>query len=1028
MLALLRYRRAQALVVVVLSALVTTCLVVAPLYTRALEQAMVRTLLAEATADETGLRLAASSSTDPSLAVSPDDLAELVPDTVRDMFGTPILSTAVDIRRMPLAGEPGGRLLARDGMCDHVRFADGRCPSAPGEIAVSADQAQVLEMPVGVTLDVGEFDAAVSQVDATPRTTLRVVGVYEPLDGPYWFGDRLTGSVSQRLGFDTMLTPVETLTGLVTAPDGKPTRWFQPQYAADVPLLADRVGIDEIGSLGGAVRRLVEYPMGADRVGEVADTVTVRSGLPTIADEVQVGSDQAAVTVPLLMAQMGLLLVCVLWLVLVAAADQRRGEVAVARLRGRGSRGARRLLLGETLPPVVLGAPLGALLAVACSSVARHTVLTSDPPFEVPIAAAVALVAGLALMIGLALLSVQRVCREPVAALTRSVPPRRTNVRLGVLEAMLVAAAAAAFLALVTGTVGGPVGQVAPTLLALAVGVVAARAMSSVLAAGGRRLLRRGRPTAGAALLTASRRGTTRWLVPVVTVALCIVVVTTDALAVGARNWTGRAAAEVGSASVLTVDSGDLSAVNEAVRAVDPTGAHVTPVAVLEPSGQREGTTVGVVPDSFRRIALWPGVDVGAIAWDRLTAPTVPPLTLTGTRVAYHVEAAAFSVVQPAIRRPPTSLALALRVVRTDGTVDSIPLGTLPANGINADQEVTVSCAEGCRITGVGVLAPPSTAAVTGSVNVSRLSVDGRSLDIGGATSWRDTSTDDSVVTGMFLASALRLDYALTGSDQAFLTHASVPDVVPALTTPAAAPSAPGATFAGSYVDGSALVLRSAGGVTFVPGGPPSASIVNLDNLLAEGWRGRGSALLKAYVDTRDPAYLAHLTEALAEHGITVVTTTHAEDAAAVYSRTAAAWSLQLALAVGLLSLLVAAAGIIVLASTSWRARSRDYAVLRLVGQRTRGLALLAQLETAPVIVFSAVLGAAVGLWAAPPAVGMMPLFTSPPPTFPVDLHTAWGPATLAGLVGLVALALVGVVTSQRVARRADLERLRETV
>ena len=67
------------------------------------------------------------------------------------------------------------------------------------------------------------------------------------------------------------------------------------------------------------------------------------------------------------MAQMGLLLVCVLWLVLVAAADQRRGEVAVARLRGRGSRGARRLLLGETLPPVVVGAPLGALLAVACA-------------------------------------------------------------------------------------------------------------------------------------------------------------------------------------------------------------------------------------------------------------------------------------------------------------------------------------------------------------------------------------------------------------------------------------------------------------------------------------------------------------------------------------------------------------------------------------------------------------------------------------------------------------------------------------
>jgi putative ABC transport system permease protein len=58
----------------------------------------------------------------------------------------------------------------------------------------------------------------------------------------------------------------------------------------------------------------------------------------------------------------------------------------------------------------------------------------------------------------------------------------------------------------------------------------------------------------------------------------------------------------------------------------------------------------------------------------------------------------------------------------------------------------------------------------------------------------------------------------------------------------------------------------------------------------------------------------------------------------------------------------------------------------------------------------------------------MVPLFTTPPATFPVDLQTAWGPALLAGAVGVVALTIVGLVTSRRVARRASLERLRETV
>jgi putative ABC transport system permease protein len=1028
MLAALRYRRAQALVVVVLSALVTTCLVLAPLYTRALEQAVVATLLHHAAAQESGLRLASSSSTEPGIALSPEALVDLVPDTVRGRFGTPIASTFVGVRRMPLLGQPGGRLLARDGSCDHVRFTAGRCPSASREIAVSADQATVYSMPVGRKITVGEFDEAVSLPEVAPRTTLRVVGVYQPLDGPYWFGDRLTGDASKRLGFDAMLTPVQTLTGQVTSPDGRPTAWFQPQYAAELPLIAGRVGIDEIGPLGRTVRGIVAYPMGIERAAShVADTVTVHSGLPAIADEVRLGSAQAGVTVPVLMAQLGLLLGCVLWLVLVAAADQRRGEVAVARLRGRGSRGARRLLLAETLPPIVLGAPLGALLAVACCWVARHAVLTSDPPFELPVAAVVAAAAGPALMIGLAVLSVRRVCREPVAALIRSIPPRRTDVRLGVLEAMLVAAAAAAFIALVTGSVTGPVGQVAPTLLALAVGVVAARVMAFVLAAGGRRLLRHGRPTGGAALLAASRRGTTRWLVPVVTVALCIVVVMADVLAVGARNWAGRAAAEVGAASVLTLGSVDLTAVTAAVRAIDPAGDHVTPVAVLAPSSQGDTATVGVVPHSFRRIALWPGVATAALAWDRLTAPRVPPLIVTGRRVSYHVDAPAFSVVTPAVRPVPKALVLALRVVHADGTVEPLPLGTLPAAGVDADQQVQVSCTDGCRITGIGVLAPRSTAAVTGTVTLSKLTVDGRPVDLGGAESWQASATDDVVVSGSFVDGTVDLVYANNGADKAFLSHASVPDIVPALTTPAATPSATGATMGGSYVDGSSLTLSSAGEVSFVPGGPASASIVNLDNLLAQGWRGRGSAVLAAYVDTRDHAFLARIRSALAERGITVVASTHPQTVAAAYRRTAAAWSLQLALAVGVLSLLVAAVGIVVLASTSWRARSRDYAALRLVGLGPRGRAVLAQLETGPVIVSSAVLGAAAGLWASPVAVAMVPLFTSPPPTYPVDLRTAWAPAILAALLGLAALGAVGAVTSHRAARRADLQRLRDT-
>ncbi len=405
----------------------------------------------------------------------------------------------------------------------------------------------------------------------------------------------------------------------------------------------------------------------------------------------------------------------------------------------------------------------------------------------------------------------------------------------------------------------------------------------------------------------------------------------------------------------------------------------------------------------------------------------MPPLVLTGTRVTYHLEAPAFDVVTPAVRPAPTALALALRVVRADGSVDTIPLGVLPDNGVVGDQEATVTCADGCRITGIGIQAPASKAAVTGSVTVSRLTVDGRPVELAEPGTWRDTAAEDVVVTGAFANGGLTLRYSNNGADKAFLPHASVPEVVPALTTPASAPSAAGATFGGSYVDGTALLLSSGGSVPFVPGGPPSASMVNLDNLLAQGWRGRGSAVLSAYVDTNDPATVARVTSGwrAGDHGVR-------DDPRRRRRRHVRAERRGLE----------PAAGPGRRHPRAHRRRRRHHRprvdvtagpqprLRRAAPGRsaTTGLSLMAKLETGPVIVVSALLGAAVGLWAAPAAVGMVPLFTTPPPTFPVDLHTAWLPALVAGAVGVVVLTIVGLVTSRRIARRASLERLRETV
>ena len=68
---------------------------------------------------------------------------------------------------------------------------------------------------------------------------------------------------------------------------------------------------------------------------------------------------QAEVVVPLLMVPLGLLGLVVLWFVLGTAAEQRRPELALTRLRGQGVGGARAQLLAELMPAVIVGVLIG---------------------------------------------------------------------------------------------------------------------------------------------------------------------------------------------------------------------------------------------------------------------------------------------------------------------------------------------------------------------------------------------------------------------------------------------------------------------------------------------------------------------------------------------------------------------------------------------------------------------------------------------------------------------------------------------
>ena len=182
---------------------------------------------------------------------------------------------------------------------------------------------------------------------------------------------------------------------------------------------------------------------------------------------------QAHRTVPLLMAPMAVLTLFVLWLVLAAATEQRRGEVAVARLRGRGPAGAVGLLLIELLPVLLVGVVLGAAAALLGGALTR-ALLPGEAPFEAGPGFATAVLLAVVAVVLTTVAAAVRVAREPLDDLMRSGRVPSGRWALGALDAFLIAGVGTGVLAFVTGSLSGPFALAGPALLALLAGLLLA--------------------------------------------------------------------------------------------------------------------------------------------------------------------------------------------------------------------------------------------------------------------------------------------------------------------------------------------------------------------------------------------------------------------------------------------------------------------------------------------------------------------------------------------------------------------------
>ncbi|GAB2455048.1 hypothetical protein GCM10027062_39400 [Nocardioides hungaricus] len=1003
-----------------LAALLVASVAVAPLYFRAMQQSATRVVLEQTTVAGRGVQLAQSPGETgfrPVPAQQPEQVALNLPEELRGLLEEPVLGLSSTASTDAGDGrEPSGELLWRSDQCAHVAFAEGGCPTAANEVAVSVADARNFGLRPGRTF------RATGPSELPSR--LLVVGVYEQVPSDYWFGQALTGrsgtvvtdGLSTELQHDAWLTARESFGG---GSEPFPATVSKADFVLD----PERVGVDELQELGSGVDGL------ATRIPEPGvPSITVVSQLPSLDRNVQSQIEQSRVTVPLLVAQLGLLAVVVLWLVLAAVTEQRRPEVAVARLRGRGRAGARRLLLAELLPLALIAVLPGAALALLAAYVARGTVLPGSPAIELrwPFLAAVLL--GALILVGVTTLAAARVAREPVDRLLRRVPPRSGRWALGATDAVLIAGAGGVVLVFAAGGLDGPAALIAPGLLAIVVGLVLAHLTTPTSAVLGRRLLRRGRVRAGVSILDAARNPATRRIVAIITLATALAVFSADALAVGQRNRTAAAEQEIGAARIVTMLNPELPDVRAALDEVDPDGTKVTPVVRMVQPGVAAKETVAVVPDEFPRIALFPGGAPDPSTWDALRTPPDTSIRLTAAEVTVDVEGSTLDSI--AVDGAREDVRLGLDLALDSGEILRSTLGTVPAGRDRVSFTKAVSCRDGCRLVGVWVASLPG-ARITGAATLRNLTArpSGEVVPLGPAGQW--SATDDGR-QGQLVASSgapEELTIASQGGGTTLLTLQQewLPTVVPALVAGGLPPGGTPESFQLTALDGESQDATEVGTLDRVPASGPQTNVTDLETIQ----RGRlvsPAAQVEIWFADDDPALLAAVTRALDRRGIAVADTTTLAETVRGYDEATPTWSLQLAGLVGAVAILIALLVLLVSAVSAWRLRTRDLAALRMSGLPGRSVRRVAVAAQLPAVLVGVLAGTAAGLVGANLAMPLVPLFAVAPEVSTLDLGPAWWAAGAAALVALVVLGAGSLLIGRTLAARAELRRLREAL
>ncbi|MGW6283042.1 FtsX-like permease family protein [Kribbella sp. NPDC055071] len=1015
----LRYRWSQALVLAGISLLIGTCAVFAPWFARAVQQTVMTETLQTQRLSAAWQLEARPERVQSGQVIPPEDLDRLIPADLKPLFTPPVHGILSDI---PWQGSPiDSRVMWREGYCAELTVTDGRCPTGPNEILVSTVDQERFGLKPGSKL-------VVLPGPSDQTAALTVVGNYRPKDstGAYWFGRTPVGHSKPpddkvRGATDYIFTDRTTFTAPL---------WL-PHTTLDTRPVPGKARLDDLDRLTDATNatKTAAIDLGAENT----------TGLPGVLDRIRHERSQAATTIPLVMVQVAVFGLVVLALALAVVADQRRPEIAVARLRGSSARRTGRSLSVELGVPVLIGTLAGAPVGFGLLMIVRATWLRGGAPIELPWTVPLALLAVAIVTLGVVVLQVRGVVRQDISALLRRVVPHRRGRTVGLVDLIIIVLAVAGVVSALTGTDQGPVPVLAPALLSLAVGLAIAHLLLPIAGLISRRALRRGRLGLALGALQISRRPAGTRIVAAVAVAAGLVAFAGQAASVGDRNWEDRAGYEAGAAGVLRVNSGNVGTFTRAVDKLDPDRTMMTPVVLTRPPSPDTLQTMMIEPDSFRRIAYRGDQLTDAEGFARLSAPKVAPiefrtsqLTVTVTTSAMkHVLPKTSPYAEPPAPEPPArSILLIANVVdlRT-GARNLVFFPRLPLTpGKPIELHTKLDCRGGCQLLRLGISRDLlDQAGIEGTVRIDKLATDDHpSLSLGRPGDWQpvqQTEDDADTIAGA-AGGALTLAVRNLGSDQ-LLQYATVPQIVPALVTPdfRFSSSSTGPTFDGTPIPLTKLDrLRSP-----VNRFPLRTAVIDLKTAQSlAGTVDEPSTEFEIWLNEEGVAKADQLVDDLRAAGFAAQVIDRQSDRIASYGRSASALALQLTPVVGVAGWALAIVVLLLTVVTSWRSRAQDYASLRITGVPASATGRAARWEQTGPVALAVLLGSVCGLVGAHIALPLIPLFADSGGPIPLELATNWPVAVVLWLLGTAILTAVTLLLGTGVNRRAGFSRIRE--